>query len=72
MKTISLLHGDDFNNNIFEEIRDSKNFVFDYSSSKILQKYGIDSFHADEFLTKLERDEIFDHVVSKLYWFKNE
>jgi len=54
------------------KIKNSKIFVFDYSSFQIIKKYEFDYVLADEFLTKLEREKIYDHVVSKLYWYEDE
>ena len=71
MDTISLIHGGDFDNSFISKIKNSKIFVFDYSSFKTIEKYNFEYFFADEFLTKLEREKIHEHVVSKLYWYED-
>lgn len=72
MDTISLIHGGDFDNSFISKIKNSKIFVFDYSSFKTIEKYNFEYFFADEFLTKLDREKIHDHVVSKLYWYEDQ
>ena len=72
MDTISLLQGEDFDSSIFPKIKNSKIFVFDYSALKTMKKLGFEVFLADELLDKTEREKIYDHVVSKLYWYEDD
>ena len=72
MDTISLLSGEDFEDKLNEEIRSSKIFVFDFLSHKLIQNHHIKHFFADEQLTKRDREDIFDHVVSRLYWYNDK
>jgi len=72
LDTISLLQGEDFDSSIFPKIKNSKIFVFDYSAFKTMKKLGFEVFLADELLDKTEREKIYDHVVSKLYWYEDD
>ena len=71
METISLIHGEDFDDSLISKIQNNKIFSFDYSSFKTLKKYNFEYFLADELLSKLEREKIHEHVVSKLYWYED-
>ena len=37
-----------------------------------MKKLGLEVFLADELLDKTEREKIYDHVVSKLYWYEED
>ena len=37
-----------------------------------MKKLGFEVFLADELLDKTEREKIYDHVVSKLYWYEDD
>jgi hypothetical protein len=71
LETISLIHGEDFDDSLISKIQNNKIFSFDYSSFKTLKKYNFEYFLADELLSKLEREKIHEHVVSKLYWYED-
>ena len=71
MNVISLIDGSDIESSKISKIKNSKVFAFDILSHNFLKKINIDHILADEFLTSKEREDIFDHVASKLYWFEN-
>ena len=72
MDTLSLIHGDDFDNYLISKNQNSKIFVFDYSSFKKIKKYDFQYILADELLSITEREKIYQHVVSKLYWYEDQ
>ena len=72
MDTLSLIHGDDFDNYLISKNQNSKIFVFDYSSFKKIKKYDFQYILADELLSITEREKIHQHVVSKLYWYEDQ
>jgi hypothetical protein len=72
LDTLSLIHGDDFDNYLISKNQNSKIFVFDYSSFKKIKKYDFQYILADELLSITEREKIHQHVVSKLYWYEDQ
>ena len=71
MNTLSLIYEDHIDTKKISIIKNTKIFSFDISSYKFLQEKNLEYFQADDLLTVEERMKIFDHVVSKLYWFEN-
>ncbi len=71
MDTISLINGDNLSSEIIDKIKQSKIFAFDISSYNILTKLNLENILADNLLDSKEREAIFDHVISKLYWYEN-
>lgn len=72
MKEITLLDNDDVSREKFSKLNSTKIFSFDILSHKILKSKNIKHYMADELLNYEERKKIFDHVVTKLYWYKNQ
>lgn len=71
MNIISLIDGDDLSPNKISKLKNSKIFSFDIFSQKLLEKLNLNQILADTLLTSKEREDIFDHVVSKIYWYEN-
>ena len=71
MNIISLIDGDDLSPNKISKLKNSKIFSFDIFSQKILEKLNLNQILADTLLNSKEREDIFDHVVSKIYWYEN-
>ncbi len=71
LKILSLIDGDDIDTKKISKIKHTKIFAFDILSHKFLQKKNLEHFIADDQLNIKERKKIFDHIVSKLYWYKN-
>ena len=72
MDTIALIDGENFDESLIKKFKDGKIFVFDLLSHKIIQNHNLEHFFADNLLNKKEREKIFEHVVSKLYWYQNQ
>ena len=70
LDTIVLINGENFDESLIKKFKDGKIFVFDLLSHKIIQNNDLEHFFADDLLNKKEREKIFDHVVSKLYWYE--
>ena len=71
MNIISLIDGDDLSPNKISKLKNSKIFSFDIFSQKLIEKLNLNQTLADTLLTSKEREDIFDHVVSKIYWYEN-
>jgi len=71
LKILSLIDGDDIDTKKISRIKHTKIFAFDILSHKFLQKKNLGHFIADDQLNIKERKNIFDHIVSKLYWYEN-
>ena len=72
MDTIALIDGENFDESLIKKFKDGKIFVFDLLSHKIIQNHNLEHFFADNLLNKKEREKIFEHIVSKLYWYQNQ
>lgn len=68
---ISLLSGNNIDVKRLPQIKSTKIFSFDIESHKFLENMNYDHFLADELLNDKEREEIFEHSISKLYWYEN-
>ena len=71
LKILSLIDGDNVDTKKISKIKSTKIFAFDILSHKFLQKKNLEHFIADDQLNIKERKKIFDHTVSKLYWYEN-
>ena len=71
MNIISLIDGNDISSKKISKLKTSKIYAFDILSHKFLKKLNLDHILADTLLNSKERENIFDHVVSKLYWYEN-
>lgn len=71
MNTISLLSGSNIDEDRITHIKSTKIFSFDIESHRFLEKINLKHFLADELLNELERERIFEHSISKSYWFEN-
>ena len=71
LKILSLLDGDTIDPKKIANLKNTKIFSFDILSQKFLEKRNLEYFFADDQLTIEERKKIFDHVVSKLYWYED-
>ena len=72
MKIISLLDSDNINPEKLSQLNSTKIFSFDILSHKLLESKNLKHYLTDDFLSYEERKKIFDHVVSKLYWYNNQ
>ena len=72
MKIISLLDSDNVNPEKLSQLNSTKTFSFDILSHKLLESKNLRHYLTDDFLSYEERKKIFDHVVSKLYWYNNQ
>ena len=72
MNIISLLSGSNIDADEISDNRDTKIFSFDIESHRFLEKINCKHILADEFLNEVEREKIFEHSISKLYWFENQ
>lgn len=69
MNTISLVSGNNIDEDKILHIKSTKIFSFDIESHKFLERINMMHSLADEFLNELERERIFEYSISKLYWF---
>jgi len=72
LKIISLLDSDNVNPEKLSQLNSTKTFSFDILSHKLLESKNLRHYLTDDFLSYEERKKIFDHVVSKLYWYNNQ
>lgn len=71
MNVISLIDGTDISSTKISELKTSKVFSFDLPSHTFLEKLNLNPILADTLLNSKERENVFDHVVSKLYWYED-